>query len=135
MKAKQKENLQKLARYLTRLPKLKHPKADFDMRAFTPDVGFNVVVNCGTVGCAAGHGPYAGVRKFKNEHWRKYVRRAFGVPPNPRVFEWLFGHEWERTDNTPQGAAARIRWYLKHGVPGDAGAQRWGTEPLCYVKP
>lgn len=32
-------------------------------------------------------------------------------------WNWLFGSEWEDVDNTPKGAAKRIRIFLESGVP------------------
>lgn len=53
-------NLKKLADYLMS----GDLKAEFDMSTYDDDSGTNVlVVNCGTVGCAVGHGPYAGIEK------------------------------------------------------------------------
>lgn len=40
---------------------------------------------------------------------------------------WLFGSDWAGRDNTPEGAAARIRYYLKHGAPQDEAMTRYRT--------
>ena len=93
--------------------------------------------HCNTAACAAGHGPLAGIEPLEYETWNAYVRRCFvdthygsGVS---REFNWLFASDWTFFDNTPRGAAARIRYFLEHGVPDDADHQRRGIVPLCYT--
>lgn len=96
---------------------------------------------CGTVRCACGYGPYAGVRMLKEERanaggasygngWSIYAHRAFGATGG--VFCWLFAGVWYRNDNTREGAAARIRYYLKHGLPARWMEMAGSTEPLPY---
>lgn len=97
---------------------------------------------CGSAACAVGHGPslYEVDKVFKvkrHEGWSEYTARVFGIDDcddgeGERAFNWLFDGEWGDVDNTPKGAAKRIRWYLKKGVPENADAQLYGTEPLCY---
>lgn len=102
------------------------------------------VASCGTAACAVGHGPAA--HMFFNEQelnmlgrgiyytgeaWSAYAGRVFGAGNGSEAFEWMFGGNWGRDfdpdeddeslrpDNTVRGAAARIRYYLAHGVPDD----------------
>ncbi len=64
---------------------------------------------CGTVACAVGHGPAAGVDVLPGDgSWNTYAYRAFGGP----VFNAAFQVEWQYKDNTPRGAAARILYVL-----------------------
>jgi hypothetical protein len=132
----QRKNLAKLADYLESLPKgYRH----FDMMSFLEErkrakrgavveyVRSNGGVNqCGTVACAVGHGPAAGVLFYRREltldgdnnlapHWEVYTARF--VPRFGREFSWAFGADWYGTDNHHWGAAARIRHLLKRGVP------------------
>jgi len=80
---------------------------------------------CGTVACAIGHGPAAGVAPQGGEGWSDYTIRAFGDGENDTsdrdtrvgVYTWAFHEAWAHYDNTPLGAAQRIRYALKHGVP------------------
>lgn len=90
-------------------------------------------LGCKTVACAIGHGPSAGIlmtdRFLHNDRsvdWMRYTEEMFiGSEPyvaNSRrryqpLFAWMFGHEWSHTDNSPWGAAARIRYVLHHGAP------------------
>ena len=116
----QRSNLTRLADYLAK-GKTKH---QFDMRDYYEESP------CGTVACAAGHGPAAGVRMMKAEDWVEYVDRVFGE--SVAQWYWCFCDCWGSTDNTPQGAAARIRYMLENGVPENYDEQMCGDEPLSY---
>ena len=75
--------------------------------------------DCGTTACAAGHGPLAGIKPKPHENWEEYTRRVFGAyhsrDDGPKeLWHFLFAPEWEDIDNTPKGAAARIRLVLEH---------------------
>lgn len=112
----QRSNLRKLATYLESLPAVyKH----FDMaiyfrgsRNLTMD---SSPAECGTVACAAGHGPAAGI-KPNAYYWSDYVGRNF-TDDDGDVYEFLFASSWCEIDNTHQGAAQRIRYFLKFGIP------------------
>lgn len=134
------ENLAKLATYLETLP------ADydrFDMGTYlsrpvrshaTKTLRQYLLTNggmhaCGSVGCAIGHGPAAGILFAKSMiddlgavYWSKYVHNFVEAEFNP-AYDWMFHADWKRRDNTPHGAAARIRYYLEHGIPEDFHAE------------
>lgn len=115
MLKKHRENLIKLERHLAALP------ADyqhFDMWRYNSKSGNRARVidtDCGAVGCAVGHGPAAGVRVRGDLSWDDYCTRVFGVERYSAPFEYLFDARWKHHDNTPQGAAARIRKYIALG--------------------
>lgn len=136
----QRRNLGKLATYLEGLPRrYRH----FEMLDFTglPDSDPEIlryvrenggVANCGTVACAVGHGPAAGIlfkpeeisQKLWDRHlffadWNTYTERFVpnGQCGDVEFFDWAFGCEWSGCDNHHWGAAARIRYLLKHGKP------------------
>ena len=93
--------------------------------------------NCGTAGCAIGHGPNAGIPALSHESWEGYSFRCFIPKFNDRYFSpewlWCFSSDWCNVDNTPQGAAARIKWVLDYGkAPADWSKQMNGEAPLCY---
>ncbi len=75
------------------------------------------MTDCGSGGCAVGHGPYAGIPKREDESWNDYVERVFKVEIGKDMFRFLFHSEWKRDDNTPTGAAKRIRYLLDYGLP------------------
>lgn len=126
----QRENLIKLAAKLDTLPdEYEH----FNMRTFLSHNGTcdvhpdemlqrgdaSYIDNCGTVACAIGHGPAAGIPLLPSEvdedegiNWALYTERAFGIYTFTNDFDFLFGGGWTRHDNTPRGASARIRYYL-----------------------
>lgn len=73
---------------------------------------------CGSAACALGHGPAAGITVPPTVRlWWDYAFECFGI--RAASFEWnfVFGADWCSFDNTHQGAADRIDYYLEHGVP------------------
>lgn len=105
---------------------------------------------CGTVACAIGHGPAAGIffRKvelssdstwdeeecdwlpIKEPNWDKYSQRF--APLDTGLWAWFFGSGWEDEDNTHQGAAARIRYVLdRNSIP--EAFFKWVTVAPEYV--
>jgi hypothetical protein len=108
------DNLKKLAKYLLS-GKL---KASFAMNNYS-EPSHTYADNCGTVGCAIGHGPHAGVPKTSEENWVQYSRRCFAAEQggDTSVFDFLFAAEWAKFDKTAQGAGERIMYALKYGVP------------------
>lgn len=127
-------NLLKLANYLNKLRPNK--KVKFDMGQFC-ERWHTYNNHCGSVGCAVGHGPFAGIPKFEYENWWDYCSRQFGVGANfeeSEAFDWMFSLYWVGVDNTPKGAAKRIMWFLEKGVPENWREQRSGKKPLCYKR-
>ena len=145
----QRANLLTLSNFL----KSHNPPPKFDMYSFmrvrnnelemgeeaylvTPEV----YTRCGTTACAVGHGPLAGIPVLNYEKWSEYASRAFGArlddypgEPNGILFGYLFGMDWRETDNTPEGAAARIDYYLKNGGVDDNWREQLdGNAPLTY---
>ena len=106
------KNLRILADYL----ESKKLKAAFSMETYSAD-GESYKPNCGAVGCAIGHGPYAGIPKRVSESWDAYDTRVFGL--QGEALRWCFSSRWAEIDNTPEGAAKRIRYLLEHGAPPD----------------
>lgn len=121
------ENLMTLANYLETLPA---PK--FDMKQFAADehgdwLSPNQLHECDTVCCAAGNGPAAGLPVIESDHdWQTYIERVFGIELYTREWHWCFSAGWAYVDNTPAGAARRIRHMLEHGVPDNGENQMWG---------
>ena len=96
-------------------------KAGFDMGYYQgegPMSSWMGARHCGSAGCAVGHGPHAGIPKTTSEDWGAYSKRVFipkGIHGNAAIWEWCFRARWSAIDNSPQGAAKRIRYLLKHG--------------------
>lgn len=128
--ATQRRNLVKLADYLESLPKsYKH----FEMKSYFIRNGITRADEvryakknggldqfpCGTVACAVGHGPSAGVLfrpgdidVWGEPNWNFYSRRFCY---HGAAFIFMFGSDWSRVDNHHWGAAARIRYILEDG--------------------
>jgi hypothetical protein len=132
LKNTQVKNLIKLRDYL-RSGEL---SAKFDMADVCENALFQYDTWCGSVGCAIGHGPYAGVKKLEEEDWFDYCRRVFinNIATNLHAdsWEWLFSEEWKEVDNGPIGAAERIDILLTKGLPSDWKEQMSGEEFTEY---
>lgn len=137
MEAIHRKNLETLREYL-RSGEL---KAEFDMQHFCEHSCqpgsesrrlWNVTTHCGSVGCAVGHATLCVEPKRPTEDWAGYMHRVLGIRDWTAQEEWLFHGGWADVDNTAEGAAARIDWFLNFGVPDDAQGQLLGRAPLCY---
>ena len=121
------ENLAKLSDYLLALPEdYKH----FEMESFSQSehgiwAGGSSKIrrtlpnfkSCGTAACACGHGPAAGIPPRDDESWADYAERCF-TGGDVVFFDFMFSGQWKYWDNTPHGAARRIKYFLEHkGVP------------------
>jgi hypothetical protein len=114
------ENLQKLATYLAYAdaPMVEgNGPVEFDMGSYSQygDGAYELMTDCGTVGCAAGWGPFAGIEKDPRESFREYCERAFGLRFPYATWIWCFNYDWRNVDNTREGAAKRIQYLLIHG--------------------
>ena len=101
------QNLEILANYL----EVGDLKAGFDMSLYCEPHYF-YQGTCGSYGCAAGHGPYAGIPKDSGETWHEYEIRVFDL--NTPEWAWCFSTRWATIDPTPLGAARRIRFLIRH---------------------
>lgn len=135
-------NLRKLSAYLKTLPE------DYDhfhmfvyyKKGDMYEFGLiRVEHECGTAACAIGHGISAGIPANGADGWSSYVNNFIDEDKMLRTgysfhgaFEWMFGSDWYKTDNTPHGAAARIDWFLNNGTPSDWQEQQLGYNELCY---
>jgi hypothetical protein len=125
MNKKHRDNLLKLAAYLETLP---DNYEQFDMSEYMLDRDGDYwetlgpdersKPSCGTVACAVGHGPSAGIRIYGDLDWADYAERVFGKICLDE-FQYMFGSEWSNYDNTPKGAAARIRTFVSLGHAPD----------------
>jgi hypothetical protein len=124
----------------------KIPQEVFSMDQFRED-DHMTLEGCGTVGCILGHAP-ALIREkrwvplkaivvnpknlLSRIDWLR-VSGVFGIHSNMAIWDYLFGAFWETTDNTPKGAAKRIRWAVKHGgIPSNWHEQMKGHVPVSF---
>ena len=131
-------NLEKLAAYLESIPT---DYEHFSMRSYLEIDGAHIYMidsseellrRCGTVACAVGHGPAAGIASLPYENWDCYSDRVFGLSHDE--WSWCFSSQWSGIDDTPQGAAKRIRYMLEYGVPASAFDQKRGFSPYMFAK-
>lgn len=99
---------------------------------------------CETTACAVGWATVV-MKKFRANiplnclevggiHWAN-VCYWLGCFENSRMWGYLFSGQWRDTDNTPTGAAKRIRWVVAHnGIPTNWEAQMIGSAPLLYME-
>lgn len=112
------QNLLLLANYLESLPA---DYEDFEMGMFhdVAETPFDAVgTHCGTAACAVGHAPQVeGLPKpIEGEGWAPYSERIFGVSGYSLEWDYMFSDSWDIVDNTPHGAAKRIRYIAEHGT-------------------
>lgn len=116
MKQIYRDNFVKLADFLDALP-LDYIHFDMvvlynaeDNSGDLPEQAYPPTKHCGTSACALGHAPTAGITPTQGEDWNNYLIRNFGVGFGYRIYDWVFCPHWDYYDNTPRGAAARIRF-------------------------
>lgn len=135
------ENLEKIAAYTE-----KRPQEGFNMMQYCQDDrGHSVSHACGTLMCIIGDLPaLKGEFSLRSDEvhshvsgqavdWSSYSGRVTGLDDSGDEWEYLFGGDWVYTDNTPKGAAARIRYFIENGLPEDPYGEMEGSEPLSYV--
>lgn len=120
-----KGNLLKLADYL----EFNVTQEMFNMQNYRSNkdgdsIHFKSAADCGTVGCALGYGPLVegleaiDMEFFKNYYngvyldFYDYCKRVFGISNFDKKWGFLFEADWYSHDNTPKGAAARIRYLV-----------------------
>lgn len=127
-------NLKKLAKHLKKVPQHKFTMSDFR----TENDYFQN--ECKTAACAAGYIPEIApdfvIRFFDSKRidFGETAVSFTGINISDRAWDWLFRGDWSESDNTPTGAALRIEWLLKNGVPDNWYSQMTGNAPLCYYE-
>ena len=116
---------------------------EFEYDEYVPN-NLEIYHTCGTSACAVGHGPLAMPDSLteKGETWNEYSRRMFGCGLYTAFnkFNWMFGYEWAQIDDTPTGAAARIRYFLDkpsrrtYPDPDDFDWSGFGEQDPKYTK-
>lgn len=114
------KNLELLADYLNELP---YSYGHFNMLTYNLDADeqpSGITGNhCGTAACAIGHAVYIKEipRPLRGESWSFYSERIFGLDSYSPEWGWCFDARWSQIDNTPKGAATRIRALLNDDMP------------------
>jgi len=127
------ENLLKMADYIETVPQDR-----FDMSRYR--YGDTISHECNSVGCIIGHciildnldNEDLPRRESKNINFLKWSEKFIGTDEHS-VWVYLFWANWRNTDNTPTGAAKRIRYYIVNGLPENWYDQMLGVAPLSYL--
>jgi hypothetical protein len=133
LSAFQRDNLIKLLAHLMSLPDdykyldMRHYQAVVtDKRELVESVDVQnpkMPGECGTVACAVGHGPAAGVPvTSKDRGWYAYAERCFVGTSHDSYdfyvnFVFIFDGDWSGIDNSVKGVCARIGYFLTEGLP------------------
>ena len=87
---------------------------------------------CGTSACFLGYGPLSGIKPQKNETWKEYCKRSFGVGMSGEFYDILFNDEHK---NSKSAAAKRGAWLLMNGLPAVSGYNLTTWETPSRFKP
>jgi len=125
------ENLNKMADYIETIPQEK-----FNMATYR--TGESIKHECDTVGCVIGHCTVLDKNPLPMDYigdiaFYAWSKEFTGLDPDSSEWAYLFASEWEDMDNTPTGAASRIRHFLENGLPQDGREQMEGYAPLSYM--
>ena len=108
-----KEFLLEMADYIETIP-----QEDFDMGRYRADEDFKSAY-CNTVGCALGHCTHL----FPEEEIKRwedgiinFVKTSEYLGLTDPEWKWCFSGDWYYKDNTPKGAAKRIRMLVNGEV-------------------
>jgi hypothetical protein len=125
------ENLQRMADYIRTIPQDKFHMAQYRLINREEQ-------ECNSVGCVIG---FCTILDNINNiprinegeiYFSKWSYQFTDLIPNGDIWQWCFDSDWQRTDNTPTGAAERIEWLLNNGLPEDWREQMRGDKPLIY---
>lgn len=121
------ENLLKMADLVEKIPEEK-----FCMREYKTE--------CGSIGCVLGYCTTLDMAGFMacadaEDPYGTWSEKFTGLDGSSQEWMYMFASYWYWTDNTPQGAAARIRYVVKNGIPVDWYAQMMYGIPLSYENP
>jgi len=131
------ENLQLMADHL----KTNVIPDNFDMGKYRGDDDDFSSPVCGSVGCTVGTCTVLDVENVIKNFTDTDGEIEFGdwsvdftgLLGGGDEWDWCFDSAWRNTDNTPTGAALRIEWLLKYGLPENWMSQMRGREELCYI--
>lgn len=129
-----KENLLRMADHIEKVP-----QEMFDMDIFRS--GSLNPRECKSVGCVIGHctilDTEKNIGKFRYSwggiNFFEWSKGFTGINDEADdIWQYLFGEIWVFSDNTPAGAAARIRYFVENGLPETWQEEMRGNAPLSY---
>ena len=124
-----KENLLRMADYIETVP-----QELFCMYEYRDGDCINPV--CTSVGDTIGHCTHLDPNKlpmiYAKIDFCRWSEDFTGLSRFSGMWLWCFDSVWYVIDNTPTGAAARIRYLINHGLPENWKEQLNGCDPICY---
>lgn len=125
-----KDNLLKMADHIEKVP-----QEMFDMGVYR--CGDEITPECGSVGCIIGHCTVLDNEplpryEYGNIDFNAWSEKFTGIDLWDEEWDFLFSGAWERIDNTPTGAAKRIRYFVGNGLPENWIEIIYGEKPLPY---
>ena len=119
-----KENLQRMADYIRTIPQELFDMSNY--RCTNIEEGGNISEPiCNSVGCVLGHCTVLDAGNIRQilktdlvlsyEAWAEQFTGMARQRDNPATWLYCFGSAWAYEDNTPEGAANRIEYVIKHG--------------------
>jgi|GEM_PF-2667858 len=126
------KNLEEMADFIETVP-----SKFFNMHRFRK--GGRVTPECDSVGCIIGHCTILDKRPLPQLlngeiDFYSWAEEFTGLPRRSPAWFYLFSSNWADTDDTPTGAAKRIRFFLKNGIPNDWLEQIYREAPLSYQR-
>ena len=114
------------------------PQEQFNMKTYRS--GSLESKECDSIGCVIGHciildsRPIDDFPKLIDNYigYSKWSEKFTKLSRYSPEWSWCFSSDWEGVDNTPEGAAKRIRYLVNHGLPENHREQRLGIVPLTY---
>ncbi len=133
MEEQHKTNLLKMADYIETIP-----QELFDMGGWRED-GDKYSHECKSIGCVLGHCTILDTDPLPKHFddsidFRKWSEEFTGINSEYGSEEWkyLFDADWDSIDNTPTGAAKRIRYFVENGLPTNWDDQLYYGDELSY---
>lgn len=125
-----KENLLKMADYIETVPQEK-----FGMELCRS--GYENTPECTSIGCIIGHCTVLDTEPLPRYSdggidFYKWSKSFIGIGSWTNDWDYLFASSWAMIDNTPTGAAKRIRHYVENGLPENWRSIMYGNAPLPY---
>lgn len=126
----EKENLLKMADHIETIP-----QGMFDMGEYR--IGDEKTHECSSVGDIIGHCTILDsepLPRFDDGDidFETWAKKFTGLDYWENEWLFLFSEAWVMSDNTPTGAAKRIRYFVENGVPENWEKIMYGVDPLPY---
>lgn len=111
------------------------PQKMFDMEFIRR--GDIITRKCNSVGCTIGHSTVLDKNPLPRDaeghiDFRTWSEKFTGLRMWSDGWRFLFSDDWVSSDNTPNGSAKRIRYFVENGLPENWSEIMDGESPLPY---